>query len=709
MGINKDTFQLSAEYHFGGSNANFPIGPMTPEHAGTYTCYGSYKHTPYEWSESSDPVDIKITGLYKKPSLSALMGTVETSGENMILTCTSDYQFDMFHLSMKGLPLGHGLPAEQSHSGTFQANFLPVPLIQTETYRCYGSFRNPSHVWSSPSDPLYLSVSVNSSRNFTSSTEPDSKTDNHRTMNILIGLSVTMMSVFLTILLYSCCSAKKSKSQEQAQFPIPTISAATSPVVPWNGSVRILCQGIPEAFLYQLSLMKNSTHTVIEKKLGFQKEAEFIINHMNTTTAGCYQCQYRIKDHWSEYSKPLELVVTGLYNEPVLSTDQSRVLIAGESISFQCSSAHDLFNRFSLVKEGDASLPQHQHEGYQGKFTLGPVNPNFAGNYSCYCWHNSSPYVWSAPSNALELIVTDSKKQGYMIENSVRMSMAGLVLVVLLPLDSVHTQVSIGLASGMLRILTALLGLESLQKPIIWAEPSTRVTNGNAVTIWCKGHHTATHYQLYFEGSFSALERPKPSRATNKVNFTIPQMTSHTAGKYTCCYQSGERQSKSSKGLNLIVTGECLYDTPNLWVHPGPEVTLGENVTFFCHLDSGTSKFFLLKEGRSNHIQHRLGTIKAEFPMGPMTRAHRGTYRCFGSYNDYVWSFPSKPVTLLIPVQAKSVCGLSILCELASTYDLIFCSLLWVTDADSLDMQCFVYNMYIFCFARLWLCYLDLT
>lgn len=96
-----------------------------------------------------------------------------------------------------------------------------------------------------------------------------------------------------------------------SEFPIPTISAATSPVVPWNGSVRILCQGIPEAFLYRLSLMKNSTHTVIEKQLGFQKEAEFIINHMNTTTAGCYQCQYRNKDHWSEHSKPLELVVTG--------------------------------------------------------------------------------------------------------------------------------------------------------------------------------------------------------------------------------------------------------------------------------------------------------------------------------------------------------------------------------------------------------------
>lgn len=99
---------------------------------------------------------------------------------------------------------------------------------------------------------------------------------------------------------------------------------------------------------------------------------------------------------------------------------------------------------------------------------------------------------------------------------------------------------------------------ESLQKPIIWAKPSTRVTKGNAVTIWCKGPQTATHYQLYFEGSFLALERPKPSRSMTIVNFTIPQMTSHTAGKYTCYYQSGERQSKSSKGLNLIVTGECL-------------------------------------------------------------------------------------------------------------------------------------------------------
>lgn len=98
--------------------------------------------------------------------------------------------------------------------------------------------------------------------------------------------------------------------------------------------------------------------------------------------------------------------------------------------------------------------------------------------------------------------------------------------------------------------------------------------------------------------------------------------------------------------IPTFLTG--LYDTPTLWVHPGPEVTLGENVTFSCHLKTATSKFFLLKERESNHIQHKYGNIQAEFPMGPVTRAHRGTYRCFGSYNDYAWSFPSEPVTLLI-------------------------------------------------------------
>ncbi|KAM6154482.1 natural cytotoxicity triggering receptor 1-like [Erethizon dorsatum] len=194
--------------------------------------------------------------------------------------------------------------------------------------------------------------------------------------------------------------------------------------------------------------------------------------------------------------------------------------------------------------------------------------------------------------------------------------------------------------------LAALLCLETVSKPIIWAEPSAMVPKGTPVTIWCQGTPDAEEFQLHFEGGLFASERPKPPGLRCKVDLLIPAMSSHTAGRYSCSYQSGGRWSEPSDALDLVVTG--LYDTPTLWVHPGPEVTLGESVTLYCRLETATSMFFLLKEGRSTHIWHGRGPDQAEFTLGPVTAAHQGTYRCFGSYNSHVWSFPSEPAELLV-------------------------------------------------------------
>lgn len=91
-----------------------------------------------------------------------------------------------------------------------------------------------------------------------------------------------------------------------------------------------------------------------------------------------------------------------------------------------------------------------------------------------------------------------------------------------------------------------------------------------------------------------------------------------------------------------------MYDTPTLSVHPRPEVSSGDNVTFYCRLETATNMFFLLKEGRSSRPQPRYGNTQVGFPVGPVSTAHRGTYRCFGSYNNHAWSFPSEPVKLLV-------------------------------------------------------------
>ncbi|XP_046286784.1 natural cytotoxicity triggering receptor 1-like isoform X2 [Marmota monax] len=187
---------------------------------------------------------------------------------------------------------------------------------------------------------------------------------------------------------------------------------------------------------------------------------------------------------------------------------------------------------------------------------------------------------------------------------------------------------------------------EGLPRPVIQARPSFMVPKGQSVTLWCWGTREAEEYRLHFEGGVAALKRPRPPGLVDKVKFLIPTMASSTAGQYHCFYRRGELWSEPSSSLDLVVTG--MYDTPTLSVHPGPEVALGDSVTFFCHLATATSTFFLLKEGRSSSTQRSLGSTQAEFPVGPVTVAHQGTYRCFGSYNNHAWSFPSNPVMLLV-------------------------------------------------------------
>lgn len=98
--------------------------------------------------------------------------------------------------------------------------------------------------------------------------------------------------------------------------------------------------------------------------------------------------------------------LSGLYDKPFLSTNGGHVAMPGENISFQCSSAHMSFDRFSLSRPGGPTLSRHRDARLQVDFTLGPVNLSFSGVYTCYGWHSGRPYLWSAPSDALELVVT---------------------------------------------------------------------------------------------------------------------------------------------------------------------------------------------------------------------------------------------------------------------------------------------------------------
>uniref|UniRef100_A0A2K5NU41 Immunoglobulin domain-containing protein n=1 Tax=Cercocebus atys TaxID=9531 RepID=A0A2K5NU41_CERAT len=223
---------------------SFLMGPVTPAHAGTYRCRGSYTHSLTEWSTPSNPLAIMVTGQrapvwasplsqdhtttlqpgtslkklplllpgkYEKPSLSAQPGPTVQAGENVTLSCSSRRSFDMYHLSREGEARELSLSAVRSVNGTFQGDFPLGPATHGGTYRCFGSFRTTPYKWSHPSDPLPVSVTGNPSRTWPSPTEPSSKTGIPRHLHVLIGTSVVMIlfTIFF-FLLHRWCSNKKN-------------------------------------------------------------------------------------------------------------------------------------------------------------------------------------------------------------------------------------------------------------------------------------------------------------------------------------------------------------------------------------------------------------------------------------------------------------------------------------------------------------------
>ncbi|XP_063455719.1 killer cell immunoglobulin-like receptor 2DL5A isoform X5 [Pan paniscus] len=204
---------------------SFIMGPVTPAHAGTYRCQGSRPHSPTRWSAPSnpvvimvtapsDPLDIVITGLYEKPSLSAQPGPTVQAGENVTLSCSSRSSYDMYHLFREGEAHERELrlPAVRSVNGTLQADFPLGPATHGGTYRCFGSFPHSPYEWSNSSDPLLVSVTGNPSSSWPSPTEPSSKSGNPGHLHVLIGTSVVIILFLLLLffLLHRCCSNKKN-------------------------------------------------------------------------------------------------------------------------------------------------------------------------------------------------------------------------------------------------------------------------------------------------------------------------------------------------------------------------------------------------------------------------------------------------------------------------------------------------------------------
>ncbi|XP_059523330.1 leukocyte immunoglobulin-like receptor subfamily A member 6 [Myotis daubentonii] len=420
-----------------------------------------------------------------------------------------------------------------------------------------------------------------------------------------------MTSILSALLCLGLSLDQRTRVQAETH-PKPTIWAEPGPVIPWGSSVTFWCQGTPRAEEYCLYKEASTASWYQQKTLDPGDRAKFSITYMTNPDAGRYRCYYRSLSGQSELSDPLELAVTGAFNKPSLSALPSPVVTSGGKVTLQCGSGQG-FHRFILTKEGDHRLYRKLNSQpqpivqYQALFPVGPVTPTQRWRFRCYGCYRNRPYVWSLPSDALELLV---------------------------PGES--------------------------EKPSLLSQQGPIVASGQSLTLQCRSDVGYDRFALYKEGGRDLPQSLvlQPQAGLSQAHFPLGTVSSSHGGRYRCYggYNLSSEWSAPSDPLDILVAGN-LSHRPSLSVQPGPRVASGENVTLLCQSRSPRDMFLLSKEGAADpplrlRSEHRGWQFQAEFSMSPVTSAHGGTYRCYSSYSTspFLLSPPSESVKLLVSV-----------------------------------------------------------
>uniref|UniRef100_A0A8C3FVU2 Ig-like domain-containing protein n=1 Tax=Chrysemys picta bellii TaxID=8478 RepID=A0A8C3FVU2_CHRPI len=402
---------------------------------------------------------------------------------------------------------------------------------------------------------------------------------------------------------------------------------------------------------------------------------------------------------WQVRSSGLPLTPLLLsYPKPSISLSPSGGVPLGGAVTVWCR-GWGWNMRFLLYKDGNlTTLQDAEPAGDLAEFLIRNVSWRDAGSYSCYYHHYWYSFIWSHPSDPVELVVAG---EGYP-KPSILLSPSGVV-----PLGGAVTVQCWGwhwhwhwyqnmrfllykdgnpnmlqdveprwdLADFLIRNVSwrdaGSYGCYyySHWNPLIWSHPSDPVelvvlpapgpsisvrpsgviALGQVVTIRCQCRCGARRLFLYKGG----MEIQELDAAGDGGEFTIPSARWEDGGAYSCRSHSRSEPpdwSYPSDTVWIIVAGER-YPKPSISLSPSGDVALGGAVTVQCRGRHQNVRFLLYKDGNPNALQNTepAGNV-AEFPIHSVSQRHAGSYSCYyySHWNPPVWSHPSDPVELVV-------------------------------------------------------------
>lgn len=187
--------------------------------------------------------------------------------------------------------------------------------------------------------------------------------------------------------------------------PYPSIWAVPGTVISTGSTVTVFCRSPPGVTNVRLQNYLHSEIWYDKTPQGDQEVFEFSLQNIIHTHAGIYYCYYYNGGEWSQTSDKLELIVTGAYKEkPSLTIDSGPQGFSKRNVTLVCH-IHHFFDLFILCRDGNASFPRNCLQQDHNTFLISPVSPGYKRTYRCFVSPKVNSYLWSLPSDPLELLI----------------------------------------------------------------------------------------------------------------------------------------------------------------------------------------------------------------------------------------------------------------------------------------------------------------